>query len=76
MPLSYCKVDLLISLVDGTPEGNCTDGEVMLVGGSNMLEGRVEICVNNAWGTVCDDTFSNNDAIVVCSGIGHPYNGI
>lgn len=59
----------------GTPSGNCSDGDIRLVGGKNLLEGRVEICVNNAWGTVCGDTFSTNDAHVVCTNVGHPYNG-
>ena len=29
-------------------------------------EGRVEICINNAWGTVCDTLFGREDAAVVC----------
>lgn len=29
-------------------------------------EGRVEICINNAWGTVCDTFFGRRDAEVVC----------
>ena len=29
-------------------------------------EGRVEICINNAWGRVCDTLFGREDAAVVC----------
>jgi len=40
------------------------------VGGSHPLEGRVEICINNAWGTICENAFSSQDAEVICRQIG------
>ena len=48
----------------------CVTGAVRLVGGSNAREGRVEICNNNQWGTVCDDSWSTFDAIVTCRQLG------
>ena len=49
-----------------TPVNNCTDETLRLVGGTNPAEGRVEICINNAWGTVCDNGFTKEEALVVC----------
>ena len=37
-----------------------------LVGGANYNEGRVEICLSNEWGTVCDQMWDVTDASVVC----------
>ena len=49
----------------------CTTGVVRLTGSSNTNRGIVEICVNNTWGTVCDDGFVNNDARVICHQLGY-----
>ena len=48
----------------------CTQGGIRLQGGANSREGRVEICNNNVWGTVCDDFWGTPDATVACRQLG------
>ena len=54
---------------------DCSHGEVRLVNGSVPSEGRVEICVNSVWGTVCNDNWGPNDVTVVCRQLGYRSNG-
>lgn len=53
----------------------CMGGDIRLIGGSTALEGRVEFCKNNAWGTVCDDGWDHFSARVVCRQLGFSVSG-
>ena len=53
----------------------CTFGQLRLAGGNIANEGRVEICLNNVWGTVCDDYWESAEATVVCRQLGYLTQG-
>ena len=40
------------------------------MGGTSNAEGRVEICLRNEWGTVCDQMWDVIDARVACRQLG------
>ena len=57
------------------------DGEVRLSNGTQLvqgrlLNGRVEVCMNGRWGSVCDDHWDAVDAGVVCEQQGFLREGI
>ena len=60
----------------------CRDGDVRLVDGSSRHEGRVEVCFNETWGTICDYIDDNpwdwniTQADVVCQQLGYSGAGI
>ena len=54
----------------------CQEGDLRLVGGLNDMQGRVEICIGQVWGTVCDDFWGVSDAKVVCRQLGFGEEGM
>ena len=55
-----------------TKFSNCTDSAIRLVGGNSSNQGRLEVCMNSAWGSVCDSAgvFTSDEAKVVCRQLG------
>ena len=54
---------------------NCTDGQVRLFGGSTEYEGTVEVCRNNAWGTIAYYWIPDYTAQTICNQLGYTSPG-
>ena len=63
-------------LKNKTGPSSCGDGDIQLVGGDSEREGRVEICYNGVWGTVCDYGWDQVDANIVCRQLGYGQPGM
>ena len=50
--------------------GLCTNGDIRLQDGLTPVEGRVEVCSNSQWGSVCEDSWDVTDANVACRQLG------
>ena len=52
------------------PARECNETEIRLVDGQTPADGRVEVCIDGHWGSVCDDRWDSRDAQVVCQQMG------
>ena len=48
----------------------CHDRDLRVSGGMTVREGRVEVCFNQAWGTICDGAYGDNSAGILCRQLG------
>ena len=54
---------------------DCRDGDIRLEGSLSSLKGRVEMCYDGVWGTICSHSWSTSDASVVCRQLGFSSSG-
>ena len=49
---------------------DCKDGDTRLANGMNKFQGRVEVCYNRIWGSVCSYSWDVKDSNVICKALG------
>lgn len=79
-PIDYVSIDTPYNIINNNcpwpvyphqcSTGKCAGGAIRLEGG--VTTGRVEICFNDVWGTVCDDSWGDVDARIACLQLGLP----
>ena len=74
--LSPYSVNIVTQLVSCTISVYCNNGDLRLAGSSVPAQGRVELCWNETWGTICDELWSTNDANVACRQLGYAASGM
>ncbi len=52
------------------------DGDIQLVDGRNVYEGRVEVCQDGLWGFVCDNSWTKTSGLVACRQAGINATGL
>ena len=70
----YTYFNCLVSIVTTYSTAECNETDIRLVDGEGDEQtqgGRVEICLNGVWGSVCDDNWDTRDAAVVCQQLGY-----
>ena len=82
--VSYVEVCRIISYAYSlilTYVGPCIEGDVRLVAAAgfdrfdDFVSGEVQTCLNDVFGSVCDDSWGNTDASVVCQQLGFSPHG-
>ena len=53
----------------------CTPGSIRLMDGNSTQEGRVEICYNETYNSICDDRWDELEAAVVCRQLNYTEQG-
>ena len=66
-------VSAFVKLAD---PGECTGGAVRLADGVLEREGRVDVCINGVWGSICGYGWNAIDGYVLCKQLGFDDSGL
>ena len=57
--------------------GPCIDGSIHIIPSNarSAIKGRVEVCFNEIWGTICSLKWDDQDASVACKQLGYSAEG-
>ena len=70
------QINLILCIANSTEPVNCKTGDIHLVGGTEDYEGRLEICINQVWGTICSRNWDNTETKVTCRQLGFQELGL
>ena len=62
---------LFLNIDRRTLQEDCTNGNLRLDNSQSENSGRIEICMNRAWGTICDNNWHTQDNAVACRQLGY-----
>ena len=55
---------------------SCSDGRARVRGSFSEMVGRIEVCIQETWRTICSDQWKEEDARVLCHQLGFSVYGL
>lgn len=72
---TLCNVNVMHTCALPVIQSSCENGEARLADGSTKREGRVEVCMDGEWSSVCGKKWDYREARTVCRQLKFPNHG-